>query len=314
MVETRLPSEVKESRAGTPLRRAIRWTALSLLVFVVVEAALFRLPWYLQYLQPNSSTGMFELSLYLLRHYRPDHVNEVLAVGDSRMAEGFSAWNATVLSGDQRLYFWNAGIAGSTPRVWYYYLRDADPNRNRFRAIVIGLDHYSDEDSYDSAQNRLTDLNYVVGRLRIGDIWDFSSSMREVPNQRAALVGATLKGTVLRRDLHEFLEDIPKRVGLEKDAHRHGLIYGQNYNGRVGNLHGLMADWQNKTLSFPAGLDEDEKAPLTRAIFPVLPSHTGELTRYRRRWLWKDSLGLSQLLHSPDLCGDAPRSFTCSGE
>ncbi len=201
------------------------------------------------------------------------------------MAEGFSGWDATALSGDQKLYFWNAGVAGTTPRVWYYFLRDADPGRNRFSAIVIGLDRYVDEDQYDSLQNRILDLNYVVGRLRIGDIPDFAWSLRSEENKRAALAGASFKGSVLRHDLHEFLEDIPGRVKITKEAREHGPLYSRNYEGRVESLHGLTADWGKRQLFFPPGVDAENQASITGQLMPLLPPQTGEVTRYRMRWL-----------------------------
>jgi hypothetical protein len=280
-----LPESASNPISSTSLPRAVLWTISTLAIFLIVEATLFRLPWYYQYLQPSSSTGQVELNLYWLRHFRPANVREVLAIGDSRMAEGFSPWVATVLSGDQRLYFWNASVGGTTPRVWYYQLRDIDPHRDRFHAIVIGLDHYSDEAEYDSMPNRILDLNYAVGRLRIGDIWTFSSSLRTREYQQVALVGAAFKGTVLRSDIHEFLEDVPKRVKLTKDARQSGLIYSRNYDGRKEDLHGLSVNWQTGKITFPPGLDADTMSILAGRLMPILPPQVGELTRYRKRWL-----------------------------
>ena len=57
-------------------------------------------------------------------------------------------------------------------------LRDADPTRRRFAAIVLALDQYSDQDSLDSVQDRLIDLNFVIGRLRVTDCADFAASMK----------------------------------------------------------------------------------------------------------------------------------------
>ncbi len=284
--ETDSGQEREPSAADNPvMKRSVIWTGVTLAAFLLVEALCFRLPWYYQYLQPESSAGAVELREYWIHRFHPAQAGEVLVVGDSRIAEGFSARQAAQLLANQQIYFWNCGIPGSSPRVWYYILRDADPGRDRFRAIVLALDHFSDEDSFDTAPDRLIDLNFVIGRLRWSDVWDFASSMRRPARQQAAFVGAILKGSVLRSDVQEFLADIPRRRKLAADFRAHGNEYVLGYGGRAGNLEGLSADWKARKLSFPPALELERRNSIQYELMPDLPPQTGELTAYRMRWL-----------------------------
>ena len=268
-----------------PPGKSLFWVAATLMAFLLVEAFLFRANWYYKYLEPDSSAGSVELPLYWLKRFRPNRRHEVLVIGDSRIAEGFSAPQAGDDSGRRNLVFWNMGIPGTGPRVWYYVLRDADPTRRRFQAIVIALDSYPDEDQNDSPAAHVWDINFLVARLRLNDIWDFASSMNNAENRRAAFIGATLKGTVVQRDAQDFLNGIPSRMARSKDARERGLYFLDIYGGQAGNLAGLTANWPSHTLNFPPGLSPDRQRSIHEALMPNLPAQTGETTRYRMLWL-----------------------------
>jgi len=265
---------------------ALLWTIASLAIFLVIEGAVFRLGWYNKYLEPNSSAGMVESYLHWLTRTPPGKVPEVLLVGDSRIAEGFSSRAADTLVGN-RIHFWNFGMGGTTPRVWYYILRDADPTRRRFKAIVLAIDHYSDEDSLDVVSNRLIDLNFLIGRLRVTDCPDFASSMKTRDYQEKALAGCLFKGAALRRDVQEFLHNIPDRLKRSKDWRKNGLFYITDYGGREENLSGLSADFVNRTIAFPPGLDAQRHDSVKDMVMPSPAPQDGDTTRYRERWLGK---------------------------
>ncbi len=246
---------------------------------------MFRRGWYTKYLQPESSAGSVELPLYWLNHFRPEKSREVMVIGDSRVAEGFSAPQADDEAVKRNLVFWNFGIPGSSPRIWYYVLRDADPTRRRFEAIAFALDFYNDEDQYDNQADHVWDVNFLIARLRLSDIWDFAKTMRTADERRLALVGATLKGTVLQPDVREFLNGIPSRIARTKDARARGLWFLDHYGGHAEDLEGLSVDWSTRTAQFPPGLSEDRQHSVKEALLPALPPNTGETTRYRMLWL-----------------------------
>jgi hypothetical protein len=262
------------------------WTVASLLLFLLVEALIFRLGWYNKYLEPLSSAGTVETYLSWLKRVPRGELPEVLMVGDSRIAEGFSAPAAGTADGN-RIKYWNFGVAGSTPRVWYYELRDADPTRRRFTAIVFALDHYSDQDSIDSIQDRLIDLNFVIGRLRLSDCPDFASSMKSRANQARSLSGCLLKGIALRRDAQEFLLHRKDRLKHAKDWRVNGLGYISAYGGHAEDLRGLSADFTTRTIHFPPGLDAERHDTVQFMVMPPPTPQIGETTRYRKLWMGK---------------------------
>ena len=157
------PPETSSTLPG----RAVLWTALALAAFLFADAAIFRSGWYNRYLEPDSYAGTPALRLYWLAHMPPLKVPDVMVVGDSRIAEGFSV-RAASAAVDGKFHFENFGMGGSNPRIWYYVLRDADPQRNRFAAIAIMVTPYSDEDGTFDEQNTIADLSYSIAELRAG--------------------------------------------------------------------------------------------------------------------------------------------------
>jgi hypothetical protein len=272
-----------------PHTKSLLWVVVTLVIAFFAEAAIYRQGWYYRYLEPESAAASVELPLYWLKRFRPPQTPEVLVIGDSRMAEGFSADQASLATGRRNIVFWNIGIPGSSPRIWYYFLRDADPGRHRFRALVFALDYYNDEDQFDIPAAHVSDLNFLVARLRPTDVSDFARSMASSrptnrDDQRAAFLGATLKGTVIQRDAREFLQDIPSRVARSKDARERGLGFFNGYRGNEGDLRGLSVNWQTKTLTFPPNLRPELQTSITEVLLPNLPPNTGETTRYRMLW------------------------------
>ena len=98
------------------LKIAVLWSLATLLVFLLAEAALFRSGWYFKDLEPDSSAGLVEYPLYWLRRSTvaknaPANQHEIIVVGDSRVAEGFSTQQASEVTGGQTR-FWNFGVPG----------------------------------------------------------------------------------------------------------------------------------------------------------------------------------------------------------
>jgi hypothetical protein len=263
---------------------ALLWTIASLVAFLAADAAIFRLNWYYKYLEPDSSAGMVESYIFWLKHTLPATVPEVMVLGDSRIAEGFSSRDADRLTGN-KVHFWNFGMGGTSPRVWYYVLRDADPTRRRFRAIAIELDQYSDEDNLDSRPNRLIDLNFIIGRLRLTDCPDFAASMVSWEFKSRALAGCLFKGIPLRRDAQEFLLHVSDRIKRSKEWRNKGLFYTTGYPGREENLEGLSADFARRTIVYPPGIDAQRRSSIEAMTMPAPAPQTGETTRYRELWL-----------------------------
>jgi hypothetical protein len=264
--------------------RGALWAVLVVVLFFAADGFMFRTGWYDVYLEPNSSAGLLESHLYWLNNAQVPQVPQVLVVGDSRVAEGFAPRLAASALG-HRLHFWNFGVAGTSPRVWYYALRAADPTGHRFAAIVIALDHYSDEDGIENLADRVIDQNFLVMRLGFSDCPGFAGSMESMANRHRALAGCLFRGMMLRSDLQTFLWGPEDRIKRTEDWLGNGLNYINDYGGKSETLTGLSADWSHHTISFPNGLSDRVRAEVTRSLFPEPVPQTGELTYYRQRWL-----------------------------
>lgn len=266
------------------LRRAVLGTLIGLIGFVAVETAIFDSGWYSKYLEPDSRAAQVEYNLFWLQRAVPPKVPDVLVVGDSRIAEGFSTRIAEAATGG-RLHFINMGMPGASPRVIYYALRDAEKNRKRFSAIVIPLDRYSDRDEAGEVENNPTDLSFLAGRLRLSDCWDYSRTYTNSEMRRDVLTECLIRGLAFRPDVQAFLANIPERLKRAKDWRNNGAGYVAGYGGKPEDLRGLTLDATTETIHFPPGVKDWQIGSVRAILLPSQAPQTGALTAYRRRWI-----------------------------
>ena len=224
-----------------------------LCVLFALDAALFRSDYYVKNLEPDSYAGQVE------RMLRTAGNQSIAVMGDSRIAEGFSARIA-----DQRqpaLRFLSAAVPGSTPRCWYYLLRDLDPAATRFKTIVLPVDTYEDEDGNWDWADRSLDLNILAARLRLGDTLTFTTSFHSSEMRWSALLVCLLKGVLLREDLQAFLAHPAARLDKAALFRVNGTQWAYDYQGNSKDLTGAV-------LSVPARPD----------------LKTGLHAAYRREW------------------------------
>ena len=146
----------------------------ALLALFSLDALLFRTNLYPSVIDPNSSAGVFELTLLRERRRQAGPGNLIVTLGDSRFAYLPRLANESTAS--TQYTFTSAGVAGSNPRMWYYMLRDLDPTARRYEAVVFGVDDFDDEErerlhraldaAIESVQaGRTVDGNEVIRRL-----------------------------------------------------------------------------------------------------------------------------------------------------
>jgi hypothetical protein len=269
-----------------PILRVILAALLGCAGAFGLDALLFRTKMYPQLLEPNSSTGLFELMLRKekkAQRYSGD--NLVVTLGDSRF--GYSPRLADELTPQTGYMFRQAGLPGTDVRSWYYMLRDLDPTARRYRAIVFGLNDYDDEDGWGEPADDIRALHYCINRLRLSDTIEFARSFRTRPLQWEAFRGSVLKGLVYQRDILEFLAHPLTRirdVRLNNDGY---ATWTWVYEEPTRNMVGLQIDWSTWTAVFPPGADQNQidsvKAFL---LYPVAPQ-TGHFAAYRRQWFGK---------------------------
>jgi hypothetical protein len=257
---------------------------IAAITFVLLEGAIFRSGFYARYLEPSSSTGLFERNFQDEQKRKPFGPDEVLVVGDSRIGEGFSAKLANAARAEHGYYFANVSVAGTTPRCWYYLLRDLDPTRMRYRAIILPVEAYEDIDIFEDLGDRLLDLHFCIMRLRYSDSYEFASSLHTSRKRLEAFRGILFKGLVFQSDLLAFIEHPRRRLSDAATSREHSWKWRYDYVGHTEDLSGLQVDWTGNTIRFPEMLSSPERERIQQNLLGPIPKQDGTLARYRLQW------------------------------
>jgi hypothetical protein len=257
---------------------------MTAVLFILLEGLVFRTGFYARYIEPSSSAGMLESTLHNERTRPLFGRDEVLVTGDSRIAEGFSnkVANNSCTKGDY--YFGCAAVPGATPRCLFYLLRDLDPTRKRYRAIVLGVEDYDDANDYEDLADRLGDLHYCIIRLRYSDIFEFASSFSTARRRFEAFRGSLFKGITLQPDLLAFLEQGRKRLSDAAAWREHGREWSYDYQGHESDVDGINVDWEKRAIEFPAKVPVAVRQSISDKLFGPIAPQSRELGKYRLLW------------------------------
>lgn len=273
--------------AARPVRKQSR-IALTLLIACLglfgLDALLFRTHMYASILEPDSSTGLFELILW--REKRAQHDagdNLVVTLGNSRM--GYSPKGVDQRPRQTGYAVRAAGVAGSDARTWYYELRDLDPTARRYRAVVFGVDDFDDEDSAFNPDDDIRALHYCVARLRLGDVFEFAQSFHSRAVQWEAFRGALLKGIALQSDIQAFVSHPLKRIQLVRLCHRGWAGWTYDYVETSRNMVGLQVDWSTMKATYPPEMTEEQRDTVRNYLLRGAVPQTGRVAAFLRTWL-----------------------------
>jgi len=256
---------------------------LALVGLFGLDALLFRTPLYPSYLEPDSSTGQFELILHREQAAQAANGDNLIAtLGNSRFA--YAPRLANELTPQTGYVFRHAGVAGSDVRTWYYMLRDLDPTAGRYRAIVFGVDDFADEDGLFNPNDDIRSLHYVIARLRWSDAWDFARSFDGRQLQWEAFRSALLKGLVYQADVRAFLSDPLKRIRYVQLCRRGYESWTYDYLETERSLAGMEIDWSRWSVKFPPGVDQDQRDTVRNYLMRTAAPQIGRLAGYRRLW------------------------------
>ena len=253
------------------MRRPLAVVILAVAGLVALDALLFRTGLYTSILEPDSSTGLFELVLRREQHAQSQYGhNLVVTLGDSRFAYYPRVANQqTAATG---FVFRRAGVAGTDARSWYYMLRDLDPTRERYRAIVLGVVDYDDEDGAYDVGDDLATLHYVAARLRLSDIIPFTFSFQDPATRWNAFRGSLLKGIVFQRDILALLSHPAKRLADVKLTNRGYEEWTYGYVDTDKNVLGLKIDWPTLDRDLSTGQRRIARPGDQFRALPALPA------------------------------------------
>jgi hypothetical protein len=264
-------------------RRRVLALLLACVLLFALDGLLFRTPFYPSILEPESSTGVFELILWREQQAQTmNGDNLVVTLGDSRFA--YSPKLANQETAQTGYVFRHAGVAGTDVRSWFYMLRDLDPTARRYRAVVFGVTDFDDEDEFFTPDDDIRALHYVIARLRWSDVFEFALAFHSPKVQWEALRGASLKGIVYQNDILTFLAHPAKRLEYARAARRNYDHWTYDYLETPRSMTGLQIDWNAWKVTFPPGLNQDQQDTVNRDLMREPAPQTGRLAAFRRAW------------------------------
>lgn len=256
------------------------------LLLVAANVLLFAAPLYRHSLDPSSSTGRFEATRNALTQFRANRHTDVLVVGDSRIYSGLDPAAASAASGG-KLRFLNAGVPGTTPRVWYYFLNAIDPASKRFRAIVIPVDADSDDDSAIGSvdgDERQPDLRFIVFTVSPAQIPKLAMSFPGVQMQMTTAIDLLLRGPILRQDVQAYYADPEERLAELSEAST-TTFDPLTWHPRRETLRGMRVDFTHNTIRYPPSVGADERSAMPVQVLQV-PHASPSYAAYRQEWIY----------------------------
>jgi alginate O-acetyltransferase complex protein AlgI len=268
------------------LLRAIAALAGATLLFAAIDLAAFYAPLYRPLLDPQSSTGAFESALSALAAVSPAPRRDVLVLGDSRIYSGLDPAQASHAAGG-RLRFLNGGVPGTNPRCWYFFLQSLDPSAARYRALVIPVDTYADDDSAIGSldgDQRVPDLHYIALAVPPRDIPKLARSFPDPRTRLTVGIDMLLRGPELRDDIQALLSAPRARLDAIQQAREDGLYDPLAAHPLATTLAGTSLNARTGRLTIAASVPPSERPQVADEVLRIgRPS--ASYAAYRSRWL-----------------------------
>ncbi|MGF6240996.1 hypothetical protein P3T42_002747 [Paraburkholderia sp. GAS38] len=262
--------------------------AVAIFLLIAMNFIIFRLCNYYYWVKPDSTMGTAEQGEGLVSHQIVPGAKNVIVIGDSRVSEGFSAVNANLSSGRRDVNFVQAGMPGTEPRVWYYFLRKIDPNLNKFSAIVLMAPRFDDDHQAYDAAARTDDLTYLQPLTTYKDAFDVALSYPGLDDKIHALAGMLLPIATARLDLLDFAAAPRKRRFDARLWHDHFYEWSLGYKGASGHVPDVRRDELASFDFAGAGLPPVKVVAMQGYVQHVLGKQpvisANQVTQYRLRW------------------------------
>lgn len=282
------PETTANPQPPTPKSRSDeRWpilkrVALAVAAFCLLEGLIFHSSFYPSLLKPDSAAGRLRTTVQLEQLRQSRAPNQVLGVGDSRMPLWPRLTDA--LRGETGYTFANIATPGTYPRDWYYMLREVDPDRNRYAAILIPMYEYEDDDWGDQSSVEV-DLHYLAPLLRLSDIYEFSMSFPTWKLRKRAARSILFKGLTYKQDILDLLEHQDARMKDLKWTREYLAQARYDYTGVERDDVGLEVDWAaHKITHYPPDRTPAERAEFDTIMLRPVGAYSGLRASYRRLW------------------------------
>jgi hypothetical protein len=266
---------VEPATSPQPLHVA-RNLLLGVVTFVCVDGIVFHTRLYTSILAPESYAGRMAAITRAEKSRVSSGLKEVLVLGDSRMAEGFSAAVADKLSSVDGFKFVNLAEPASAVNIWDYMLREVDPTRSRYWAIVVPYGVGFEPNSADHLR-----ISMAAPLLRYEDCFNFAAAFQRWSGRFRAFTACILRGSAFQSDVVNFLEHPIGRIrGIQREPKR--LQSRDLYKGRDYDIVGTSYDPRTGQVTFPPRLTEAQREAVRDSLLKPSQSETQDFLRMQR--------------------------------
>ena len=275
-LRTTFPTEPTTSPRPLHVTRNI---LLGIITFVCVDGIIFHSGLYVSILAPDSYAGRLEVLTRSEKQRRASGLKEVLVLGDSRMAEGFSTMMADELGSAAGFKFVNLTEPASTVSSWYYMLREVDPAARRYSAIIVpyGI-------GYEPSTADLLRISMAAPLLRYGDCFSFASAFQRWSGRFRAFTACILRGSVYQTDVTDFLEHpITRLKNVKQEAET--IRFRDVYKGRDYDLVGTSYDPATGQVTFAPKLTEAQRQAVRKSLIQPSQTETEYSLKLQRDWI-----------------------------
>jgi hypothetical protein len=262
---------------------------LGIAAFVCVDGAIFHSGLYVSILAPSSYAGRVWRLTRAETERAPSGLKEVLVLGDSRIAEGFSSTLANELGSPAGLKFVSLAEPAASANTWYYMIREVDPAARRYAAIIVPYGIGYEPNSADPLR-----ISMTAPLLRYEDCVHFSSGFQRWSGRFRAFIACILRGSAYQDDVVDLLSHPVARMrSIQEADKRHS---GFEYKGRDYDLVGTSYDASTGQVTFAAKLTEAQRLAFRKSLIQPSQSDTEYSLKLQRDWIPRI---MNRYSHSP---------------
>ena len=274
-VRTTFPTEPTTSARRLHVGRNL---LLGIAAFICVDGAIFHSGLYVSILAPSSYAGRIERITLAEKKRAPSGLKEVLLLGDSRIAEGFSATLANEIGSAAGLKFVSLAEPAASANTWYYMIREVDPTKQRYSAIIVPYGLGYEPNSADPLR-----ISMTAPLLRYGDCLHFASGFQRWSGRFRAFIACVLRGSAYQDDVVDLLSHPLTRIkSIQQADKKHS---GSEYKGRDYDLVGTSYDASTGQVRFAPKLTEPQRLAFQRSLIQPSQSDTEYSLKLQRDWI-----------------------------
>jgi hypothetical protein len=244
---------------------------------------------YVSILAPSSYAGRVVRLTEVEKKRAPSGLKEVLVLGDSRIAEGFSATLANELGSSSGLKFVSLAEPAASANTWYYMVREVDPTMRRYSAIIVPYGIGYEPNSADPLR-----ISMTAPLLRYGDCFHFASGFQRWSGRFRAFVACILRGSAYQDDVVDLLSHPVARIKSIQQADK--MRSRSEYKGRDYDLVGTSYNATTGQVTFAPKLTEAQRLAFRKSLIRPSQSDTEYSLKLQRDWIPRI---MNRYSHSP---------------